>query len=171
MKNIVLIGFMGTGKSCIAQELARSYGYTVVDTDACIVKEQGMTVNEIFAAKGEEEFRRIETALIRDKLLDMKGIAVSCGGGMPLREENRTLLRQVGTVIWLQTSVPELMKRLRGDTTRPLLACDDPQARVRALLAERAPLYEAAADYRVVTDGKKTAAIAREVMGLLKKEV
>lgn len=171
MKNIVLIGFMGTGKTCIAQALAREYGYTVIDTDARIVKEQGMSIREIFDTRGEEAFRGMETALIRDELTKMSDTVISCGGGMPLRPENRALLKQAGTVIWLQTSVSELMKRLKNDTTRPLLACDDPEARVRTLLTERAPLYTAAADRTVLTDGKTPSAIACEIITLLEKEV
>lgn len=170
MKNIVLIGFMGTGKTSIAHALSREYGYTVVDTDERIEQKQGMTIREIFDMRGEEAFRSIETALIRDELTKMKDTVISCGGGMPLRPENRALLKQAGTVIWLQTSVPELMERLKGDTTRPLLACDDPEARVRALLTGRTPLYAAAADMIVCTDGKSPSAIAREITALLKKE-
>ncbi len=170
MRNIVLIGFMGTGKTSVANAIAREYGYDAVDTDRLICEKEGMSINEIFAQKGEEGFRQIETALIRDDLVKMTGMVISCGGGMPLREENRRLLKQAGTVIWLKTSMPKLMERLQGDTTRPLLACPDPQARVRTLLKERAPLYSAAADREILTDEKTPAAIAREIIALLKKE-
>jgi shikimate kinase len=168
MNNIVLIGFMGTGKSSIARALERGFGYDVIDTDAYIEKEQGMSISEIFASKGEEAFRKMETALIRDQLMNMDNTVISCGGGMPLREENQALLKHAGTVIWLQASVPELMARLKGDTTRPLLACADPKTRIQTLLTQRAPLYEACAHYQVFTDGKTPAENAREIVALLK---
>lgn len=170
MKNIVLIGFMGTGKTSIAHALFKDFGYTVLDTDERIVQKQGMSIRQIFDTKGEEAFRHMETALIRDELTQMTDTVISCGGGMPLRPENRALLKQAGTVIWLKTSITELMKRLKGDTSRPLLACDDPEGRVRTLLNERMPLYTAAADLTVLTDGKTPSAIAREIVDLLKKE-
>ncbi len=167
MNNIVLIGMMGSGKTSIANELELIYGLDFVDTDDLIVKKQGMTINEIFASQGEEAFRDMETALIRDDLTKLTNTVISCGGGMPLRAENRELLRQVGTVIWLHTSVDEILKRIKGDKTRPLLNCEDPEARLRDLMDERSPLYRDCANFSVFTDGKYPERIAQEIIKLI----
>ncbi len=168
MNNIVLIGFMGTGKSSVAKALEREYGYRLVDTDERIALIEGMSIAEIFKKKGEEGFRRLETELIKNELMGLSGVVISCGGGMPLKKENRKLLKSVGTVIWLKASAQEILKRLAGDTKRPLLACDNREAMVLSLMEERSPLYAEAANFEVVTDEKTPSQIAREIVGIVK---
>lgn len=170
MTNIILIGMMGSGKTSIGRELELTYGYDFADTDDLIVKKQGMSINEIFAACGEEAFRQMETDLIRNDLTAMTNTVVSCGGGMPLREENRALLRQAGTVVWLHASVDEILQRTKGDTTRPLLNCEDPESRIRDLMDERSPVYRDCAHISVFTDGKEPEEIAREIYNLVNPE-
>ena len=170
MRNIILIGMMGSGKTSIAHELELSYGYDFVDTDDLIVKKQGMSINEIFATQGEEVFRDMETALIRDDLAKLTNTVVSCGGGTPLRPENRELLKEAGTVVWLHTSVDEIFKRIKGDKSRPLLNCEDPESRLRDLMDERSPIYRDCANFSVFTDGKDPEEIAKEIYRFVNPE-
>ena len=94
-KNILLIGFMGTGKSTVSARLKKMLGMKEIDTDALIVEQEGMTISDIFAQKGEEAFRNMETDLLR-RLKDEKNLIVSCGGGMALRDENASIMKEAG---------------------------------------------------------------------------
>lgn len=161
--NIVLIGFMGSGKSCLGHELAEKYGYSFLDTDAYIEQRESSRISDIFQDKGEEYFRRLETEVLSELIMNTEHAVISTGGGMPLRRENVRLLRRLGQVFYLQTGEEELWKRLKGCTNRPLLNCENPQGRIQSLLAERNPLYEQAAHRRIVTDGKQPAELAEEI--------
>lgn len=143
MENIILIGYMGSGKTTVGRNIAKLKDYTFVDTDEMIVEQQQRSINEIFAADGEQAFRDMETALLR-QLIDEKRefLVLSTGGGMPLRAENRQLLSELGKVVYLKASPRTIYNRVRGDTTRPLLKCEDPMKRIEKMLAEREPLYE-----------------------------
>lgn len=143
MENIILIGYMGSGKTTVGRNIAKLKDYTFVDTDEMIVEQQQRSINEIFAADGEQAFRDMETALLR-QLIDEKRecLVISTGGGMPLRAENRQLLSELGKVVYLKASPRTIYNRVRGDTTRPLLKCEDPMKRIEKMLAEREPLYE-----------------------------
>ncbi len=152
--NIVLIGFMGTGKSAVGRALARRLEARLVDTDAEVERLIGKSIPEIFAENGEELFRRAETQVLRGLTAGSQTMIVSTGGGTPLREENAQLLRQIGVLVLLITPVETILRRVgRNLAQRPLLAgyTDDPEARVRALLAQRAPRYSALADLQIST--------------------
>ncbi len=147
MKNLILEGFMGCGKSRIARALGDDTGMEVIDTDALIEKEQKKQISDIFAAEGEEAFRNMETALLRDLLKDTKNCIISLGGGMPVREENRRILKELGTVVYLKADRDTLVGRLeRGVEKRPMLSGHDLEKRVEELLAARKDFYDDAAD-------------------------
>lgn len=160
--NIYLIGFMGSGKSTIAAELARKYGRRVIETDGVIEERAGMPIREIFASRGEEAFRRMETDLLRE-LSGTGDLVISCGGGMALRPENSSLMKQNGRVVLLTARPETILERVKDSTERPILNGHMNAEYIADLMAEREPAYRAAADFAVETDGRTTAAIAEEV--------
>ena len=151
--NFVLIGFMGCGKTSVGVRLSYLLKCTFADTDKMIEDREGKSISEIFATEGEAAFRDKETLLLSELTKGFQGSILSVGGGTPLREENRKLLRQLGTVIYLRIRPETVYKRLQGDTTRPLLQCDDPLERITKLLEQRKDVYEDAADMIVDVDG------------------
>lgn len=168
--NIVLIGFMGSGKSTTGINLSYRLQCVLTDTDKVIEKKEGRSISEIFAAEGEEYFREKETELLKKLREERTRQIFSVGGGTPLRAENRKLLRELGTVVYLKVSPKTVCERLKGDTTRPLLQGENPMEKIRTLLDEREELYREAADIIVETDGKKPAQITEEIAALLKGE-
>lgn len=153
-KNIVLIGFMGSGKSTVGRELHHRLGYPLVDMDHVIEQRAGKPITAIFANDGEEKFRDMETRLL-EELSDPTAPRriISTGGGVIGREENRALLRHLGYVVWLHAPTAVILDRTAKNRDRPLLHTDDPAARVEALLSERKPLYAEAAHLKVDTAG------------------
>ena len=166
-RTVFLTGFMGCGKSTVGRCLARRLSLPFMDTDSRIEQEQKKSISDIFAQEGEEAFRRLETESL--SALKRKGLrqVVSTGGGLPLREENRRLMKEAGTVVFLRVRPETVYQRLRGDTTRPLLQKEDPEAEIRRLLAERTPLYEEAADLIVDADDKTPEELAEAVAAAL----
>lgn len=169
-ENVILIGFMGSGKSTTGISLSYKLQCTLADTDKMIEKQEGRSISDIFAAEGEAYFREKETELLGK--LKKSGVRqiFSVGGGTPLREENRKLLRELGTVVYLKVSPETVWERLKGDTTRPLLQGDDPPGKIRTLLAQRETFYREAADIVVRTDGKKPVEVVDEIVNLLKQK-
>ena len=154
MKNFVLMGFMGTGKTTVGKRLAKALSCEFIDTDERIEKEQGRKISDIFAEDGEQAFRDMETDLLK-RLQDSKdAFVLSIGGGMPVREENRALLRKIGTVVYLKTSKEEIIRRVSGDTNRPLLQGGALEEKVTSLMNAREQIYMETAHREVVTDGK-----------------
>lgn len=151
-KNFILTGYMGCGKSTLGRKAARAFDYRFIDTDAWIEEEEGTTIAKLFAERGEEYFRQCETNLIKRLLDEPKGMVIATGGGLPMRKENRKYLKQLGTVVYLETGIETLTKRLSGDTKRPLLSDGDLRAKIERMLAERGPVYTKLADLRLLTD-------------------
>ena len=169
MKNVVLIGFMGSGKSTIGNLLSQMCDLPLWDTDQMIEMEVGCTIRKIFDIQGEETFRCMETALLQ-KLCREETLGVfSTGGGMPLRLENAQWLKKLGTVIWLRLSPDTAYGRLKQDTTRPILQCEDPKGRITQLISKRAAAYESAADITVDVDDKSKEQIVREILEALEE--
>jgi shikimate kinase len=165
MNNIILIGYMGSGKTTVGKSLARLAGFTFVDTDEMIVENEQRTINEIFAEDGEEAFRNMETALIKKMISDdMKNLVISTGGGMPIRFENRELLRQLGDVVYLKASSATIYDRVKDDTTRPLLQCNNPKMKISDMLHQRGPLYVECASIIVNVDNSTQQEIAQEIL-------
>ena len=167
-KNIILIGFMGAGKTSLGKAVSKLLSVPFLDTDEMIVQSEGMSVNEIFATKGEEYFRSLETETIRGLAGREGGFVLSVGGGLPLRAENRPLLRSAGCVVYLKVSIETLEKRLANDTKRPLLQQGEGtlEEKIRRILTEREPLYLEAADVVIVNDNKSFSSTAHEIAAL-----
>ncbi len=147
---IILTGFMGTGKSVVAELLSRRWGLRSVDTDAMIEEQVGTSIAEIFATRGEQHFRDLETEILT-QLAGQRGLIISTGGGILLREDNVELLRRMGPIICLQASPETIMQRTAASSERPLLNKPDPQTEIQQLLAEREAAYQQA-DYHIATD-------------------
>lgn len=162
--DIILTGFMGSGKTTLGIRLSYRLKQPLVDTDKWIEKEQGRTITEIFARDGEEAFRRMETGALYSLLQTGGGQIIATGGGLPMREENRALLKKLGTVVFLRIRPETVCRRLKGDNTRPLLQKEDPREEIRRLLAVRNPLYEEAADVTVDVDAKSCEDIVEEIL-------
>lgn len=161
--NIILIGYMGSGKTSVGEALAGRMTYLFRDSDQMIEKKYGDTINHIFAARGEEYFRNLETQFLQSIVSTLDNTVLSTGGGMPLREQNAGLLKELGYVVFLKTSKQTILNRLKGDATRPLLQGDDLEKKVERMLEIRTPLYEKASHKIVVTDGRSV----DEIVGLI----
>ncbi len=141
--NLYLIGMMGAGKTTVGKILAEKLGYRFFDTDAVIEQVAGQAIAQIFATAGEPEFRTLETQVLAE-LSAYRQLVIATGGGIVVKRDNWGLLRH-GIIVWLDVPVAEIMARLDGDTTRPLLQKANPESnpedQVRSLLTERQPLY------------------------------
>lgn len=162
--NIVMIGFMGCGKTTVGKQLAAELEYQFLDTDAYIEEKEQMTISQIFDKKGEAYFRNLETASLEELAAKTKQTIVSSGGGLPLREENAKLLQKLGFVVYLRVTKETVLKRLEGDTTRPLLACENPAQKVEELLNFRDPIYEVGAHLVIDADEKSVSEIVEEIV-------
>lgn len=163
MNHIILIGFMGSGKSSVGKKLARAMELSFVDTDNLIEEQAHMKINDIFEEYGEEYFRDLETLTLR-QLLDVQNrLVIAVGGGLPMRSENRNYLKQLGTVIYLKAEVDTLAERLQGDTSRPMLKGRDLKTKIRDLMQARGSVYQETADIDIVTDQKGCRRIVEEI--------
>lgn len=162
--NIILIGFMGCGKTSVGERLAQKLSYQFRDTDRMIEQKECDTINHIFALHGEEYFRGKETGLLQELLSELDHTVLSTGGGLPLRDQNARLLKEMGLVVYLKASKETTLKRLSGDKTRPLLQGDDMEKRIESMLEYRIPIYERAAHKIIVTDHKSIDEIATMIM-------
>lgn len=163
MNNLFLIGFMGAGKSSVSAGLGRMLGREVVEMDERIAAQKGMSIPELFAQKGETYFRACETALIKSFAQGAPRI-VSCGGGVPLREENVAAMRESGTVVLLTASPEVILERVKDSDERPLLQGHKDVPYIAALMEQRRPRYEAAADITVDTSRLNIEEVCRQVL-------
>lgn len=153
-KNIVLIGFMGSGKSTVGRELHQRLAYPLVDMDQLIEARAGKSITAIFTEDGEEAFRDMETTLLEElKDPETPRRIISTGGGVIVRDRNRAILQQLGYVVWLHAPTAVILERTAKNRERPLLETDDPAARIEALLTGRNPLYQETAHIRIDTAG------------------
>jgi len=166
MNNVILIGFMGSGKSSVGRVLADKLERKFIDMDDEIELGEEKTINEIFSEYGEDHFREIETSYL-EKLLTKKNKVIATGGGVILKEENIAILKRIGTVVFLHTTFESLLKNLQGDTKRPLLQRDDSEEVIRNLLNKREPIYFNAASMIIQTTDKSVEEIANEITSLL----
>ena len=164
--NIMLIGFMGSGKSTIAKYLSHILEMQYLETDDFIVKREDMTINEIFQRKGEEYFRRCENNALRE-LETRQGIIISCGGGMPMKDENVELMKKNGKIVLLTASPETIFERVRYSNERPLLNGNMNVEYIKDLMEKRKDRYESIADIVVDTNNKPIHVIAEEVVSKL----
>lgn len=160
-KNIVLIGLMGCGKSTIGRKLQTMLGYPLVDTDQLIEEKARLSISEIFAKRGEQAFREVESAVLNE--LSAPGTPrriIATGGGIIGRRQNRRLLSKLGYVVWLQAPPEVILQRTGRNRDRPLLQTENPLEKITQLLAERGPLYHEIADLELETAGLETEEIA-----------
>lgn len=166
MENIVLTGFMGTGKTAVSKELSRLTGFATVDVDTEIEKSAGMPITDIFKQFGEPHFRQMETDEIK-KVSERENVIISTGGGAVLRQENINALRAGGLVVCLTASPETILKRTGDNNERPLLQVEDPIGKIKELLDFRKPYYEKA-DILVDTEGKSPRQVAEEILEKIK---
>ena len=161
--NIVMIGFMGAGKSTVADYLSMMFAMDVVEMDQEIAKEEGMSIPDIFETYGEEYFRDLETELLK-KMQSRKNVLISCGGGVALRECNVEQMKKNGRVVLLTASPEEVYERVKNSDDRPVLAGRKNVKGIAALMEERREKYEAAADIIVNTDHKTILQVCEELV-------
>lgn len=166
--NVYLVGMMGAGKTTLGKALAQKTGQEFIDTDRVLVERTGVPVATIFEIEGEEGFRRRETAVIAE-LARRSGCIVATGGGAVISEENRRVMRDSGTVVYLRARLENLWERTRHDATRPLLVTADPRGTLAALLEARDPLYRDAAHIVMETSSQGAIALVNRVAAALQE--
>jgi len=164
--HIYLVGMMGAGKTTLGRSLARRLERRFIDTDKLLVERTGAPVATIFDLEGEAGFRRRESGLLQE-IAGERDCVVATGGGAILDAENRRVMRESGTVVYLRARVEHLWERTRHDASRPLLANDDPKGTLARLLEERDPLYREAAHVIVDTGTQGAATILQRVLAAL----
>lgn len=168
MDNVILIGYMGCGKSTIGVKLSYRLKQPFLDTDKMIENKKKMTISNIFQEEGEEAFRELETKTVSELVSQKHWYVISTGGGLPMRKENRAILKKLGKVVYLRAKPETIYERLKGDTTRPLLQGEDPLTKIQTMIAQRGPFYEEVADFIVDVDHKSFDRILKEIQGYVK---
>lgn len=170
MKHVILIGFMGSGKSTVGFRLSYKLKKCLIDTDKLIEEREKMSISEMFASKGEGYFRQKETECLNSLFHELGSRIISLGGGTPIKAENREIIRKLGKVIYLQASPDTIYQRVKHDTSRPLLQCENPKGKIEAMLAERNPIYESVADIIIHVDGKEMKDVVQEIVEAVQNE-
>lgn len=164
--NLVLIGFMGTGKTTVSRTLAKRLSMKEVDIDQCIVQRTGKSISAIFEEDGESVFRQMETAMLAE-LQQQTGLIISCGGGLAMQDHNVPIMKQGGLVLLLTATPQTVLRRVRHSTHRPLLNGKMNVKAIADLMSQRSQKYKAAADLTVSTDFKSISKICEEILSLL----
>ena len=168
-KNIVLIGFMGTGKSTVGMKLAERLKMEFVDMDREIEKVTGLTITQIFKKYGEIRFRSEEN-LMAEKLARKSNLVIATGGGIVLQDKNIETLRQNGIIVCLDADPEEIFARVsRKKGSRPLLKKNLTVEDIKEMLAIRSPYYQCA-DFRLNTSGKHMESVVREIASMVRKK-
>ena len=167
IRNIVLVGFMGSGKSLTSNKLAGVLKCKVFSTDKLIEQREGRAITEIFRDSGEAYFRKVEKEVVKE-ISDKKGIILDCGGGVVLDSDNMTNLRKNGTIFYLSAPPERIYNNIKGQKHRPLLNVNNPQAKISELLEARKPYYEKA-DIIIDAD-KPIGQIAEDILKVIKNE-
>ena len=165
MENIILVGFMGTGKTAVAREISRILGFPHVETDKLIAEDQGMSIPEIFEKKGEAYFRDLEYETISniDKRFGEK-VVICTGGGLPMQERNQMVLRELGFVVWLRTTAEITYERCSRNNDRPLLQTEDPLQTIKDLMEVRFPIYRSISRFAIDTAGLNISELANGII-------
>ena len=165
--NIVLIGFMGAGKSTISDFLKTVFAMDVVEMDQIIAERQGMSISDIFETYGEEYFRELETKLLVE-MQSRSNVVISCGGGTPMRECNVVEMKKNGRVVLLTAKPETILERVKDNHDRPLIENNKNVSFIAELMEKRREKYEAAADIIIETDGKSELEICEELVHSLR---
>jgi shikimate kinase len=160
--NVFLIGPMGSGKSAVGRHLARLLRFSFYDSDADIEAKTGVDIAFIFEKEGEAGFRQRELESI-ERLTGLEGVVIATGGGAVILPENRRVLADRGTVVYLETSVAQQLERTRHGRHRPLLNDTDPGVKLGELMHQREALYAEIADLTISTDGRRVQLVAEEI--------
>ncbi len=161
MKNIVLVGFMGTGKTVVGRRLSKLLEREFLESDDMIEKKEGVSIKEIFEKKGEPYFRKLEKDVVREAS-KKKGVIISLGGGAVIDSENLANLKKNGVLVCLQASPEVILKRTKNLKTRPLLNVPDPKKKIEELLQKRAPYYKKV-DHSINTDDLSVEEVAESI--------
>lgn len=167
MPNIVLVGFMGTGKTSVGQKLAARLQMPMIDTDDIIGEDSGLDIPDIFARYGETHFRDLESVAVR-KAANLENHVISTGGGVVLRESNLEMLKRNGTVFCLTATPEEIWRRVGNETHRPLLRDPNPLDKIEQMLLERRPFY-ARADHDIPTTGLSIEAVTDKIVEIFQQ--
>ncbi|MDO5293093.1 MAG: shikimate kinase [bacterium] len=170
-ENIILIGFMGSGKTTVGKKIATSLGYSFLDTDELIVKRAGMEITDIFETQGETAFRKMESELLKELNATVTHAVISTGGGLPLRKENAQLLRTLGLVNYLKVTKEVVLKRLKGDTSRPLLAGENVEEKIEQLLTSRDSVYQSVCHIEINAENGTPEQVAERVISNFNKNI
>lgn len=166
-KNIILVGFMGTGKTTLARRISERTGYIKKEMDEDIEENMGMTIAQIFERYGQEYFRDLETEAVKE-LMSVDGCVVSCGGGTVLRPENVRMLKEAGTIMLLRAKPETVYERVwKNPEKRPNLAKYMSRGYISWLMKKRNDIYVDAADYIIDVDGKNNDAIVNEILAYM----
>lgn len=168
MKNIFLIGYMGTGKSSVAAHMAMAYSMDVLEMDEMIALREGMSISDIFTTRGEEYFRDAETKVLQEICLQDNKV-VSCGGGVVLRKKNVEEMRKGGKIVLLSAKPETILERVKDDDSRPLLKGNKTVDFISEMMEKRRETYEGAADIIIQTDHKLVVDICEEMVERIKK--
>ncbi|MDO4272528.1 MAG: shikimate kinase [Eubacteriales bacterium] len=163
MNHIVIIGFMGSGKTRVGKRLSQDLGMPFIDVDRVVVKKMDLSVKEIFQRFGEPFYRALETMTIKALIEDKEPKVISLGAGLPVQEQNQKYINQLGTVVYLKGSLDTLRKRLEGSSTDPLLEGENREEKIKKLLKQRDPIYAKFADIEVVTGVKPFEGLIEEI--------
>jgi shikimate kinase len=167
-KNIVLIGFMASGKTLSSKELAKRLGRERISTDEMIEQREGRSIKDIFEKSGEPYFRQLERDIVRE-ISEKKNLVVDCGGGLAADEENLKILKSTGVTFYLEASPESVYRRIKGKTDRPLLNVPDPLVKIQQLLAQRDPHYRAA-HFVVDSNDDNIGKVVHDVLNILQKQ-
>lgn len=166
-ENILLIGFMGTGKSTVSRELKSKTGMPEIDMDQYIVDKENMSISEIFEKFGEDYFRTVETECLKE-ILNNTGVIVSCGGGVVVKDENVTYMKDKGKIVLLTATPETVFERVRYSNSRPILNNNMSVEFIAGLMEKRRERYLAVADVIIETDNKAVGDIATEILNKVK---
>lgn len=170
MNHIVIMGFMGSGKTRVGRRLAEEYKLPFVDIDKKITTQMKMSISDLFDRFGEPFVRALETRELKELLESKERMVVSVGSGLPLQEQNTKYLKEMGTIVYLKANVETLKSRLSGDNSRPLLKGNNLEERITKLLAVRDPIYHSLADIEVVTGNGTFNSVIDEIEEKLEKQ-
>lgn len=169
MENILLIGFMGTGKTTVSRQLKRVTNMPEIDMDAYIVKKEGRPISEIFEKDGEEYFRKVETQCLIE-ILEKKGVIVSCGGGVVVKDENVSYMKDKGVIVLLTATPETVFDRVKDSNDRPILNGNMSVEYIATLMEKRRERYLSVADIIIETDNKEVEQIANEIISKVKEK-